>query len=93
MLSSWNGSHIIGARRDQSPATYIGDCHIRRKEGDLCRIAFLQLLKPVGRSRDKDNFVGRCEQGLGHSKANAAACAGNNDYLGFHVPSGKARSE
>jgi hypothetical protein len=35
--------------------------------------------------------VGRCQQGLGHSKANAAACAGNNDYLGFHVPSGKAR--
>jgi hypothetical protein len=70
--------------------THIGNCHISRKVRDLRRIALLQLLKLLGGPGNKDDFV-RCRQeGLGDSKADAAACAGDNDHLGIHRWTGDA---
>ena len=70
-------------------ATHILGRHISRKACDLQRIAILELLKRLRRSGDQDDVVGRHEQGLGHGKANAAACAGNDDCL-FHLLTGNA---
>ena len=65
--------------------THIGDRHVGRKVRDLRRVAILELLKLLGGSRNKDNFVRCCQECLGNSKANATTCAGDNDHLRFHV--------
>lgn len=38
--------------------TYVSSCHISREKSDLGRKEILQLLKPIGRSGNKDDILG-----------------------------------
>jgi hypothetical protein len=65
-------------------ATYVSDGHVSREICNLRWIARLELFKLLGGPGDQNDAMRGCQQPLGHSKANTAACAGDDDHLGCH---------